>query len=270
MKRFLFVMMSVLFLSVAGGQAFAQDNLETAAAKIEKKVSTILKGLGKTISCSAGEMSKTMPDDHAQIRKILQQNWKSGSPHVIDSAFIDKKGIMKLIEPDIYSQYEGSDISGQEAVIRMMKTKKQRMRNLFLSVEGIKSVDIEYPVFSDKKQFLGSVSMLIKPDEVIGVVAAPIEKELGVKCWVMQKDGVILYETDETQIGLNIFTDPRYKNYPELIALGKRMIKEKDGQGFYSFQAQGTKNIVRKKACWKTIHFFNNDWIVVAYKEAKQ
>jgi len=36
-KRFLFVMMSVLFLSVAGGQAFAQDNLETAAAKIEKK-----------------------------------------------------------------------------------------------------------------------------------------------------------------------------------------------------------------------------------------
>lgn len=79
-----------------------------------------------------------------------------------------------------------------------------------------------------------------------------------------------LYETDATQIELNTFTDPRYKNYPELIALGKRMIKEKEGKGFYSFQAQGTKNIVRKAAFWKTIHFFNNDWIVVAYKEAKQ
>jgi len=36
-KRFLFVMMSVLFLSVAGGQAFAQDNLETAPLKSKKK-----------------------------------------------------------------------------------------------------------------------------------------------------------------------------------------------------------------------------------------
>ena len=269
MKRFLLVTMTVLFLSMTAGQAIAQDHLETAASKIEKGISAILEGLGKTLSRSASAIGKTKPDQEVEIRKRLQQNWKDGSPHVVDSAFIDNQGMMKLIEPGQYSQYEGSDISGQDAVIKMMKTKKQRMGNLFLSVEGIKSVDIEYPVFSDKKQYLGSVSMLIKPDEVIGFVAAPLEKELGVKCWVMQKDGVILYETDAAQIGLNIFTDSRYKNYPELIALGKRMIKEKEGKGFYSFQAQGTKSIVRKKAYWKSIHFFHNDWIAVAYKEEK-
>lgn len=86
----------------------------------------------------------------------------------------------------------------------------------------------------------------------------------------MQKDGVILYETDPTQIGLNLFTDPLYQGYQELIALGKTMIKQKEGKGFYTFQVPGTKNIVKKQAVWKTIRFFNNDWIVVAYREVKK
>jgi hypothetical protein len=176
---------------------------------------------------------------------------------------------MKIIEPDKYRSYEGSDISKQEAVIEMIKAKKPRMGNLFLSVENIKSVDIEHPVFSKGKQFLGSVSILIKPDEMIRAIAAPIEKDLDMKFMVMQKEGGILYETDATQIGRNTFTDPLYKDYPELIALSKKMIKKKEGQGFYSFQDQ-KKNIIKKQAVWKTIHFFNNDWIVVAHREVKQ
>jgi len=89
------------------------------------------------------------------------------------------------------------------------------------------------------------------------------------KCWVMQKDGMILYETDVIQRGLNIFSDPLYKDYSKLISLGKRMVKENKGKGFYTFKAQGTKNVVKKQATWKTIHFFNSDWIVVAYSEVK-
>jgi hypothetical protein len=111
--------------------------------------------------------------------------------------------------------------------------------------------------------------MLVKNEEMIRAVAKTIEKDLGVKCWVMQKDGLILYETDPTQTGLNLFTDSLYKDYPELIALGKRMVKEKKGEGFYTFLVHGTKNVVKKRAVWKTVHFFNNDWIIAAYREVK-
>ena len=104
---------------------------------------------------------------------------------------------------------------------------------------------------------------------MIRSVAASIENESGAKCWVMQKDGLLLYETDPTQMGLNLFTDPLYKDYPELIKLGKRMVKEKEGEGFYTFLIHGTKKVIKKKAVWKTVHFLNNDWIVVAYKEVK-
>jgi hypothetical protein len=268
MKRFVFVIMACMIFSMVG-QVFAESNLNNAASRLETGILNFLNNLGNTISLVAKETGKSGLDNEAEIRKLLQKNCSAGKPYVIDSTFIDNKGIMKFIEPDRYRSYEGSDISKQEAVIKMMKTKKPRMGNLFLSVEGIKSIDIEHPVFSKGKQFLGSVSMLVKPDEVIRSIAEPIEKEFEVKCWVMQKDGVILYETDATQIGLNIFSDPLYKDYSKLISLGKRMVKENKGKGFYTFKAQGTKNIVKKQATWKTIHFFNSDWIVVAYSEVK-
>ncbi len=269
MKRLALVIIACLVFSTAG-QVFAENNLNNAASRIETGILSILNNLGNTISLVAKETGKIGINNETEIRKLLQKNVNEGKPFVIDSAFIDNKGVMKIIEPGKYRRYEGSDISKQEAIIKMMKTKKPRMGNLFLSVEGIKSIDIEHPVFSKGKKFLGSVSILVKPDEVIHSVAASIEEEFGVKCWVMQKDGMILYETDVIQIGLNIFSDPLYKDYPDLISLGRKMIKKNKGKGFYTFQAQGTKNVVKKQAVWKTIHFFNNDWIVVAYKESKQ
>jgi len=266
MKRLVLGITALLFCFMAG-QAFAADNLNKAASKIESGISNILKGIEGPISHAAKETGKAGLNSETKIRKLLQ-SCNNDRPYVVDSTFIDNKGIMRFIEPKQYKNYEGSDISKQEAVIKMLTTHKPRMGNAFVSVEGIKSVDIEYPVFSKTKQFLGSVSMLTKHDEMIRSVAATVEKELNVKCWVMQKDGLLLYETDPVQTGLNIFTDPLYKNFPELIVLGKRMIKEKEGKGFYTFPTPGTKNVVKKRAVWKTIHFFNNDWIIVAYAEA--
>ena len=266
MRRFVFV--TAFLFCFMTGQAFAADNLSDAASKIESGILTMLKGIESTISHAAKETGTLGLNRETDIRKLLQ-NCNTGRPYVIDSTFIDGKGIMKFIEPEQYRKYEGSDISKQEAIVKMRKTQKPRMGNVFVSVEGIKSIDIEYPVFSVGKKFLGSVSMLVKQDELIRSVVATVEAESSVKCWVMQKDGMLLYETDPTQMGLNLFSDPLYKDYPELITLGKRMVKEKEGKKFYTFLIHGTKNVVKKQAVWKTVHFLNNDWIVVAYKEAK-
>ena len=267
MRRFMFMTAFLFFFMT--GQVFAADNLINAASKIESGILSILNGIGSTISHAAKETGKTGLHRETEIRKLLQKNCIAGKPYAINSTFIDSKGIMKFIEPEQYRSYEGSDISGQEAIIKMLKTKKPGMGNVFVSVEGIQCIDIEYPVFSKGKQFLGSVSLIVKHIEMIRTAVEPIEKDLGVKSWVMQKNGLILYETDPTQTGLNLFTDPLYKDYPELIALGKRTIKEKEGVGFYTFLTHGTKNVVKKNAAWKTVHFLNNDWIIVTYSEVK-
>jgi hypothetical protein len=267
MKRLVWVFTAFAFLCMVG-QAFSAANQSDAASKIESGIVTVLKGVEETISHAARETGRLGLHREAEIRKLLR-NCNADRPYVIDSTFIDGNGIMKWIEPDEYRKYEGTDVSQQEVIAQMRKTHKPGMGNVFVSAEGIQSIDIEYPVLSMGKEFLGSVSMLVKQEELIRPVAAAVETESGVKCWVMQKDGLILYETDPTQRGLNLFTDPLYQEYPELIALGKRMIQEKKGEGFYSFLIHGTKTVVKKQAVWKTVHFLNNDWIVVVYKEVR-
>lgn len=202
MRRFVLVATAFLFLFMAG-QAFAADNLSSAASKIESGILNILNGIEGTISRAAKETGKASLNHETEVRKLLQ-SCNTGRPYVIDSAFIDSKGIMKFIEPEQYRKHEGSDISKQEAVIKMLKTQKPGMGNVFVSVEGIKSIDIQHPVFSEGKQFLGAVSMLVNQHEMIRTVAATVEKELSVRCWVMQKDGMLLYETDPAQTGLNL------------------------------------------------------------------
>ncbi|HBO34965.1 MAG TPA: hypothetical protein DD636_09605 [Anaerolineaceae bacterium] len=266
MRRSVFV--TVFLLCFMTGQAFAADNLSEAVSKIESGILTILKGVEGTVSQAARETGILGLNRETEIRKLLQ-NCNTGRPYVIDSTFVDGNGIMKFIEPEKYRKYEGTDISKQEAIIEMRKTQKPRMGSVFVSAEGVKSIDIEYPIFSAGKKFIGSISILVRHDELIRSVASTVENESVAKCWVMQKDGLLLYETDPMQMGLNLFTDPLYKDYPELIKLGKQMVKEKEGKGFYTFLIHGTKTVVKKQAVWKTVHFLNNDWIVVAYKEVK-
>jgi hypothetical protein len=267
MKRLVLSVTVFLFVLTAG-QALAADKLNTAVSKIESGMIDSLDGIGKAIAGAAKEAGKMGAQNEMELRKLLQ-DCVAGRSYAIDATFIDNKGIMKFIEPKEYRNHEGSDISKQEAVIRMLKEKQPRMGNVFVSVEGIKSIDIEHPVFTRGKKFLGSISLLVNHEKMLGAFAKPIEKDLGIKCWIMQKDGLILYETDPTQTGLNLFTDPLYRDYPALIALGKQIIKKKQGEGFYTFVIHGTKKVVKKKAVWKTIHFFNNDWIVVAYSEVR-
>lgn len=267
MKYLASVLTVVLFL-ITVNPAGAENDLSIAASKFESDISKTLKIMGRDIKSVAKETGKLGPDKESEIRKLIQ-GLCSKRPYVVDAAFVDPAGIMKLIEPEQYKKYEGSDISMQEAVILMQKSKKPTIGKVFDSVEGTKSLDFEYPVFSGNRTFLGSISLLIKQDEFIRSVAAPIEKELGVKCRVMQKNGLIIYETDPIQIGLHLFNDSLYRDYPELISLSKRMVKEKNGIGYYTFLIHGTGKVVKKEAVWKTIHLFNNDWIVVAYREVK-
>jgi hypothetical protein len=267
MKKWVFVAAAILFL-IPSGRAGAADDLSAAAGRIHAGVAAVLKGIGGDIRAAADEAGKLGAGKEAEVRALLR-GLLSNRPYAIDATFIDAKGVMRIIEPKAYGKYEGSDISKQEAVILMRKTKKPRMGKLFDSVEGIKSVDIECPVFGSGKKFLGSLSILINQAELVRGVAAPVERERGVNCWVMQRDGVIVYETDPAQLGLNTFRDPLYRDYPELIALGKRMVKERTGTGTYTFLLHGGAKAVEKKAAWKTIDFMNNRWIVVAYREVK-
>ena len=265
MKRLVITAMAVIFIMCSGTLWAQNDNLDKSAKSLESVITGMLKGIDRTLTKSASIIGKLGPSS-LETRRVLKE-CRLGRSYVIDCTFIDEKGIMKVIEPDKYKKFEGTDISYQDSVKEMLKTKKPVISDLIDSVEGIKSVDFNVPVFSEKKEFLGCVSMLTRIEEMIKFAAVQVEAGRGVKTWVMQRDGLIIYETDHSQIGLNLFSDPLYKDYPELVDLGKKMVKESSGQGTYTFLINGTQNVVRKEAAWRTLNFYGKDWILVAYQQ---
>jgi hypothetical protein len=265
MKRLVIYTAVIIFVMCSGTLRAENESLDKSARNLESEIMGLLKGIDRTLSKSATMIGKLGPNS-LEIRKVLKE-CRQGRSYVIDSTFVDDKGVMKFIEPISYKKLEGTDISYQDVVKEILKTKQPAMSNTIDSVEGIKSIAFDVPVFSPKKEFLGFLSILTRIEEMIKFAAVQIEAGRDVKTWVMQKDGLIIYETDHSQIGLNLFTDPLYKDYPDLIELGKRMVKEPGGQGAYTFLINGTQKVVRKEAAWRTLNFYGGDWIVVAYQQ---
>lgn len=198
----------------------------------------------------------------AEERKLLADLCHS-SPYAVDCSFVDRSGRMVLVEPPEYSEFAGSDISSQKQVVRLHKTHEPIMSHAFKAVEGFDAVDLEQPVLSPGGELEGSVSMLIRHDLLLWSILAPVLRGTAMEAFVMQPDGRILYDEDEEEVGRMLFTDPLYQPFPQLLALGFLIAREKNGAGSYSFKQKGSKRLVKKDAHWTTVELHGTEWRLV-------
>ncbi len=195
-------------------------------------------------------------------RKLLTGLCRSHS-YAVDCSFVDRSGRMELVEPREYAKFEGSDISGQEQVVRLQKTKQPVLSSSFRAVEGFEAVDLEHPVLSAKGELEGSVSILYRPDDFLTSVMTPVLRGMPVEAWAMQKDGRILFEEDKEEVGRMLFDDPLYKPFPQLLVLGSLISRERTGAGSYDFLQRGMQKQVKKDAHWTTVGLHGTEWRVV-------
>lgn len=132
-----------------------------------------------------------------------------------------------------------------------------------MAVEGFQAVDIQYPIFSEDNTFIGSLSMLIRPEHIFADLIKPIIKGIPVNIWVMQKDGIILYDRNEEEIGRNLFTDEIYKPYENLRILGQEIIDKKTGLGSYTFLSDTMTEPAEKQCFWETVGLYDMQWKLV-------
>jgi hypothetical protein len=178
---------------------------------------------------------------------------------------------MSVVEPESYRKYEGSDVSNQAQVIALLKNKKPIFSDVFRSVEGIQAIDFEYPILSDKNDFLGSVSILVRQEALSADIVMPLVADKPCKIWIMQKNGLVIYDQDPNQIGRNIFSDALFKPFQDLIAFSRTVSMEKDGAGSYDFYVKGLedKTIVKKYVVWDTVSLYGTEWRVVVMEADK-
>jgi hypothetical protein len=235
-----------------------------ALNRIQKKVATTLNVIDANLARAATDLSKsgiTGPDARRIIRDLC-----SRTSHAIDCATVDPAGVMALVEPSSFSKFEGSDIGKQEQVILLHTSLKPVFSHLFRSVEGDDAVDLEYPVFSQKNELIGSVSILLKPSSLLWKPSHDEVRGTHFEVRVMERDGRLLFSTNKDETGKPFFQDALYKDYPELLSLGWRISEEKAGTETYRSIGKDRKGPVQKGVVWTTVSLHGTEWRIILSK----
>lgn len=225
-----------------------------------ERLKASLQGLDQGLAALArriAELDPASPEAREGMRQLVERH-----PFVLDVCFVSPAGVMTVAEPAAYRHFEGSDISSQPQVIEMHRTQRPILSQAFLSVEGIHGVDLAHPVLQGGA-LKGALSAFVRPDSLIGGIVSPLGEGSRSSMLVMQNDGTSLYDPDPEQLGKNLFTDPMYQSFPELIQLGRFVAAKESGYGRYSFFAAGTREAVAKEAHWTTVSLHGSEWKLV-------
>ena len=247
--------------------AFATDigDIMPSLKAAKQAIDSTLAEIDIDLKAAAQTLSNT--DLKADAARKILNGLRKYRPYVIDCSISDADGVKITVEPAEYKQYEGANRSDLPHVISLLKNKKPVMSNVYHSAEDIHAVSIGYPIFSDKSEFLGAVRMLIKPEDFL----KPLVKDEPCKIWVMQKNGLIVYDADPEEIGKNMFSDPMFSPFEDLISFSKTVVSSKSGAGSYSFYIDGLKDkrLAEKIAAWDTAGLYGTEWRVVAMEISK-
>jgi len=228
-------------------------------------IQAVLDGLDADLAEAAALISATGLDS-PKTREALAA-LSERHPSVVDACTVDAAGVMVAVEPAAYRSAEGSDISAQEQVIRLHATQQPVLSTVFTAVEGFPAVDLERPVMAADGSLAGSASMLIQHASFLSRILLPVVSGTRWDCWVMQTDGVILYDPDPIEVGLNTFKDPLYTQFPEFVAMARRIAEAPSGSGSYRFYRTGLGRRVTKDCHWQTVGLHGTEWRVCLVRE---
>jgi hypothetical protein len=208
-----------------------------------------------------------MPLNGPEARQVLNDLY-SQHPGIIDLVATDAAGTMVTFVPDSYKKYEGRFVGDDEKMKNFNRDKKPVLSSMFRTVEGIDAMVIMWPVFSEKGVFTGSLSALFRPDQLLPGEFEAVAGASGVEFIVLQTDGLVVYNSDGTETGKNLFTDPIYQPSAELIALGRSMVAQESGSGPYTFTSHETGKQAKKQAAWVSAGLHGTNWRLIAISES--
>jgi hypothetical protein len=239
--------------------------LESATVNMGKMLQSKLSNLDNALSDAGVRMAKTgLTGDGA--REILEGLCKK-YPYLVDCAVQDNRGTMVTLAPESARQYEGINTSKNEVSTEFFANKVPQLSVLFKAVQGFDSIVVVQPVFTEKGELLGSVSGLFKPESLLEPVIKPQAEARAIKVNVLQTDGLCIYCSNGTETGKNLFTDPAYKDYPELVAQGANIVKQKSGTCTFTYPSVITGQRVKKTACWTSVGLHDTEWRIMSIAE---
>ena len=242
--------------------------------QIQAEVQGSLNDLDADVANAAQSLSAAGMEGPA-AREVLRKLPETNS-NLVSAATFSKDGRIIAVECKGCEGGEGADISSQDHIAHVLKTKNPSFSKQLLLVEGYNGTALAYPVFSPQGEFIGGISAIIEPDKLLNALIAPQlhfdiyapSNITDYTFWVMDLDGLLVYDEDVSQIGKNLFEVPLYRPFPSLLDLSHRIVAERSGHGYYSyFQiTEGNKTAVNKECYWSTAGLHGREWRLVVAK----
>lgn len=246
MKKLCLVFICFMFVVSTAQAATHPDQLAIAKKQTTAAFERLDAGL-KTAAEKLGGTGLT-GDKTSEILAALCQRFS----YAVDCSTVDTQGVLTTIEPRAYRHFEGTDISNQEQAKQMLTHHKPVLSGVFRSIEGDDAVDAEYPIFNAEGRFIGSVSIMFKPERFLREIIQPLIKGTPLSISVIDLTGRTLYESDPEQIGLNIFTSEVFQPYTEFAELARKIVATAQGDGVYRFKQEDLSGAdVSKIASWR-------------------
>ncbi|MCW4030625.1 MAG: PDC sensor domain-containing protein [Candidatus Bathyarchaeota archaeon] len=249
-------------------QVTSQSKKEEMASFLIRDSSSInseLQKLDDAMSNACQQLSSTgLTGDAAE--KVLSDLYAQNSNVIINAATADKNGVLRAVQPSNFSDIIGKDVSNQEQNIEMRSTLRPAVSNLISLVEDFPGVVMVAPVFNADGLFIGSLSIVFLPYELIHPFVEDSVQGI-YTIYALQKNGTLIYD-DSPEQGKNVFTDEEYHGYTELQTFIHNVVDTQSGYGTYSYfdDLAPSRPLVNKEAFWTTIGIHNTDWrLVIAH-----
>ncbi|WP_445371739.1 serine/threonine protein kinase [Methylomonas sp. HW2-6] len=229
------------------------SSADTIAAKIGAELENTQAGLVQTAAQfkSAAELAGAGP----LLESLLAQ-----LPRLTSVAATRAPGTIVAVAPAKYRQAIGSDTSQLEHNRQVLQTGEPALSRVYPAPEGYQAITLVAPVRIGNT-LAGFVSGRFKAAELLGELLAPELQLPGRTIWVIQDDGLILFDTDRDEIGLNLFREERYAALPELRELAEHIAAQDAGVGYYQNPAAYSG---RRIGSWVSLRpVANREWKVV-------
>ena len=198
------------------------------------------------------------PKDISSVLVSTQNN----SSYIKTVNFLDPDLRLIAVSSDQYKNLIGSNLSNQEHLVKTVILKKPWMSPVIQTAEGFPACSLAYPVIYNNS-FKGVVYCIIRPEEIISDAFRSGDPDNRFEDFVMQPNGLIIYDEDPLQTGRNALMDSLYSTESSLIDVVRKMESNPKGNGTYRFHDMPSPEIITKEATWDTIKIHGVEWRIV-------
>lgn len=204
----LLVLCGILILSINAdveSKTISQLNSEQMvhAEQAEQGILRSFSMYNSTLSFLAGNNNIIGMDPHGRL--LLREFYTSQADEIIAVTRVDEHGIILYTYP--YESSTGANISSQAHFRKAAETKRTVISDVFMSVQGFRTIAMHVPVFSGKT-YRGSLAILIPFDRLAEKNLEPIRIFRGGHAWMVNQQGTILYAPDPRLIGTPAAASP--------------------------------------------------------------